>query len=208
MKVLVDNRETKNRIKKSQKIFNEVEVKRLKEGDYVCKNTAIELKTTDDFIASIMDRRVFNQAIRMNNKFDNTYIIVYGNVYESIKRKQKYTKFFTINSYIGGLASLSQIIRVLKVDNENQAFNLMRKLFEKSGDGKNRNVIKIKGNKNKILGVIMYFAGINSQKAEMIIKENKIENLRGLLNLEKEDLLKVDGIGERTANRFMNYLIE
>lgn len=208
MKVIVDNRETEGRIKKSKKFFNEVEVKKLDSGDYVCGGTAIEFKTTDDFIASVLDKRVFNQAVRMNQEYENTYIIIYGDVYSSIKKKQRFVKGFTINSYLGAIASLSQIIRVLKVDNEHQAFNLMKRLFIKSNDGKNRNIIKIKNDDNKLVGVVMYFAGVNSDKATAIIKENKIKSFKDLLEINKDDLLKISGVGDKTASKFLSYIKE
>lgn len=206
MKVIVDNRETQKRKDRAKKIFDKIEIKKLDSGDYVYKDIAIELKTTDDFISSVRDKRVFNQSKRMINTYKDSYVIIYGNMTKSIKKTKYFNRYFSVKNYLGALASLSQIIKVLKVENESQAFTLMKKIFEKGTDGKNRNVIKIKQNENKILGFIMYLGNINSKKATMIIKQNKIKTLEDLININEKDLTKIKGIGKKTANKIITNL--
>lgn len=206
MKVIVDSRETRERKEKAQKVFGETEIKKLYAGDYVYENTAIELKTNDDFISSIKDKRVFRQAREMNKKYENTFVVVYGNEIRSIQKAQRFNRYFTVNNYIGAIASLSQIIRVLQVPNEHQAFTLMRKLFEKSNDSVNRNIIHPKNVDNKILGLIMYMGNMGQEKAEAIIKSREINSFKDLLNLEKWELMEIEGIGPKTADRLINNL--
>ena len=208
MKVYVDNRETEKRKERAKKIFKNIEIKKLNCGDYVCGNTAIEFKKDDDFISSVKDKRIFRQVIEMNQKYHNTYVIVYGNMGKAIQKTRYYGHSFSVNQYLGALSSLVQITNVLVVENENQAFKLAKKLFEKSNDNKNRNVIipkKVK-DKNKMISILMLIGDINSTRAEQIINGLKIKNLNQLINLTEDDIKSLNGFGDKTAKKIVKWL--
>lgn len=208
MKVYVDNRETEKRKKRAKKVFKNIEIKKLTCGDYVCGNTAIEFKRDDDFIKSVKDKRIFRQAIEMNQKYHNTYIIVYGNMSKAMQKERYYGHHFSVNQYLGALSSLVQITNVLIVDNENQAFKLAKKLFEKSNDNKNRNVIipkKVK-DRNKMISILMLIGDINSTRAEQVVKGLKIKNLNQLINITEEDIKSLNGFGDKTAKKIVKWL--
>ena len=208
MKVYVDTRETEKRKKRAKKVFKNIEIKKLNCGDYVCGNTAIEFKRDDDFIKSVKDKRIFRQVIEMNQKYHNTYVIVYGNMSKAMQKERYYGHHFSVNQYLGALSSLVQITNVLIVDNENQAFKLAKKLFEKSNDNKNRNVIipkKVK-DRNKMISIIMLIGDINSTRAEQVVKGLKIKNLNQLINITEEDIKSLNGFGDKTAKKIVKWL--
>ena len=208
MKVYVDSRETEKRKKKAKKIFKIIEIKKLTAGDYVCGNTAIEFKKDDDFISSVKNKRIFRQTIEMNQKYHNTYIIVYGNMGKAIEKTKYHGHYFSVNQYLGALSSLVQITNILVVDNETQAFKLAKKIFEKTNDNKNRNVIipkKIQ-NKNKMISILMLIGDINSVRAEKIITELNIKNLKQLINMTEDDIKSINGFGDKTAKKIVKWL--
>lgn len=205
--VLVDNRETEHRKKLASKHFDNVMVKQLQYGDYVYKDVAVEFKTVKDFIGSVKDKRVFNQSVGMNEHYRKHYVIVYGDVGKTLRELYHLRHVFTIQQYLGAVASLSQITQVLKVDNEAQAFKLAKSLFEKSTDGKNRTIPKKPpNNENKIIGVLSYLGGINNTRAEKLVSEFDIHSFEELINLSEDDIKSVKGFGDKTAKNITRWL--
>lgn len=205
--VKVDNRETQHRKKMAEKHFEDIIIEKLEYGDYVYKDVAVEFKTVQDFIGSVKDRRVFNQAIGMNEEYAHNYVIIYGNVSSALRELYRLRHRFTIGQYLGAVASLSQITHVIHVENEAQAFKLTKSLFLKSTDGKNRGIRKqTNNNENKIIGVLSYIGGINNARAEKLVDELNITSFEKLLQLKKEDITSVYGFGEKTADNIIRWL--
>ena len=209
MNVTVDSRETEKRKNKAKKIFKEIEIRQLECGDYVYEDkVAVELKTANDFINSVKSKRIYKQAIKMAESYEKHYIIVYGNMQSAISQTHYLGHPFSVNHYVGSLASLSQTTQVLQVSNESQAFKLMQSLFKKSTDNKNRFIIKPTQTheKNKMISIVMYLGGMNSEKATELVDKFEIDNLSDLLKLRKKDIESVKGIGFKTSAKLMRWL--
>lgn len=206
--VYVDSRETGHRKKLAQKHFQKTIVKQLDTGDYVYKDVAIEFKTVKDFIGSVKDHRVFNQAVKMNEQYRKHYVIIYGDVGATLRELYRLRHKFTIQQYLGAIASLSQVTQVLKVDNETQAFKLAKSLFQKSTDGKDRTRMKTTGNKkkNRVINVLSCIGGINDTRAEILVNELGIKTLDDLMKLNRQDIMSVKGFGDKTATTILEYL--
>ena len=208
-KIIVDSRETKKRKKRAEKLWgaDNVSIMQLTYGDYVYKDVGIELKTVEDFIGSIKSKRLYNQSVGLNETYNHHYVIVYGDVYKTLNHLYRIGHKFTVKQYIGSLASLSQITNVLHVDNESQAFQLMKSLFEKSTDGKNRKAHKpMNKSKNKMVSVLSLIGDINITRAEKLIDELGIKTLDELIHLTVDDIKSVDGFGDKTAVKIVEYL--
>lgn len=82
---MIDTRE-KDRIKSASKYYTkqglEVEVSELEVGDYIFTDgndsVVFEFKTIADFVSSIQDRRVFNQAISQAEEFNHHFVVIQG----------------------------------------------------------------------------------------------------------------------------------
>ena len=84
MNVIIDTRET-DRIKPAMFYFsinNNVSVQELETGDFLFeedeKQAVFEYKTMADFINSVTEGRVFNQAIDQQRQFKNHFVIIEG----------------------------------------------------------------------------------------------------------------------------------
>lgn len=209
-KVIVDHRETEHRKKIAKKHFKDITIETLEYGDYVYKDVAVEFKTVKDFIGSVKDKRVFNQAIGMSEMYNHHYVIIYGDVGKTLNELYRLRHVFTVNQYVGALASLSQITHVLKVENESQAFKLAKSLFEKCTDGKNRAIKSpnVKRHKNKLVGVLSYIGGINATRAEKLVDELNISSFYDLISLSEDDIKSVSGFGDKTAKSIVSWLNE
>ena len=84
MNVIIDSKE-QDRIRPAMFYFsinNNVSVQELETGDYIFeengKKAVFEYKTMPDFINSVTEGRVFNQAIDQQREFKNHFVIIEG----------------------------------------------------------------------------------------------------------------------------------
>jgi len=78
--VWLDDREPNQLAIEVEKYGHEVEVKRLKTGDFEGKTSIGEIKRGEDFFASIVDRRIINQAKKMHKTGKERFLILAGNM--------------------------------------------------------------------------------------------------------------------------------
>lgn len=186
-------------------------------GDFVFKdsdtgiNVAFEYKTLEDYIHSIKDNRVFNQALNQSNNFDYHYIIVVGTDKEKqevIRENQRYTgQYITKRQFYGSYASLVNISSLIQVPNESTAFLVMELVAEHCCNDKP--VVK---RFNKSRGSAAYrllnnnVSRVGGKTAERICKELNLVTIEDVLGLTKEDLTSVAGVGDATAVSILRQL--
>lgn len=98
MKITIDDHEHRNRRKIIEKFFGseKCEVKRLETGDIIIEQenkptVAIEVKTVEDFISSMKNKRIHDEVLRMKNKYPYSYVLVYGDWRGLIPKFYQYT---------------------------------------------------------------------------------------------------------------------
>lgn len=202
--VYIDDRESKSRQQKALKILKPAEVVRIEAGDYTCGDVAVEYKSAEDMVASIVDSRVFNECSRISQLYRYPYLVIAGNVPRHIEMMYKYNLHgrISIESYLGALSSLSTLVNVLVVNNQSQALHLIKSIFEKcnNSEGVVRGVVKPpKKTFNPAANYLSLIRGISTSKALKITEDLELETLADLLGLDLEQLLNVDGIGKKTA---------
>ena len=215
--IKIDSRELK-RINRAEKYFKErfprwtVSVEELEYGDYVCKDCAIEYKTTNDFVKSVTDKRIFNQCIDLAHNYKKPYVLIeteFDDMNKAISKSRFIGLRFSWSQYYGAIASLSQLLPVFIVKDFNTALPLMEQLFKKSNDKKIRDIKPIMNKQEN--AVITWLAcpkhvGLNT--AVLIQKKLNLNTLEDVLDLKKEDLLSVKGVGEETANIILKWIKE
>ncbi len=86
--IYADNREAKSKVTAILKHRCNLVMKQLDVGDYLLsKRVAVERKTCDDFINSIVDGRLFKQLTELKNNFDYPILIIEGDNIIDEKRK-------------------------------------------------------------------------------------------------------------------------
>lgn len=160
-----------------------------------------EYKTINDFIASIIDNRVFNQAIDQNQEFTWHYVIIVGtNKEKEYHLSDEHTK----KQYQGAINSLNTITTVIYADNEKEAFQTMLNQSKKCLDGRKMRKRFPKKYPNPAFCYLDYCCyGIGYEKADIIITHLGLQNLEDLLKLTYEKLITVPGIGPKTAETLM-----
>lgn len=136
MTIIADDRENGEVIELLRKLNVDVEVKRLKIGDYVFGDVVIERKTIDDFCLSIIDGRIKSQIEKMQ-EYKHKYILISGRIGDR-------TSDINENCILGMICSVivRYGINVICLDNEKQLAYVIKKLYEKYEEEKKTNVIK------------------------------------------------------------------
>ena len=224
MKLQIDNRESNTRISSACQFFDDnydIQVGSYPVGDFIFDDKVVfEYKTAPDIVSSIIDGRVFRQVERMK-QYPFHYVIVVGNVAEHINERnanywnrKNQVKQFTVRNYLGALARLQIESRVIHVDNNQQAWVIMDFLTKKLLDD-NPNVRGVDRPKATLSDPIATFLSciyINDSqrlgiKTAIMIREYlHLESLNDLLQVTYEDLVKVKGVGSKTARRIIDVL--
>ncbi|MBQ7927733.1 MAG: hypothetical protein IJ287_03170 [Methanobrevibacter sp.] len=210
MYVCIDTREQDRKYQALNYYQNQEEINlaytgTLPTGDYLFytnknksnEGVVFEYKTIEDFIGSIIDNRVFNQAVDQNLEFTWHYVILVGTNEE---KESALHDEFTQKEFNGAIDSLNTITTVVYADTQNEAFYRMLNMSMKCLDG--RMMVKRFPKKypNPAFCYLDYCCyGIGYEKADNIISHLHLQNLDDLLKLTHDKLVEVPGIGDKTA---------
>lgn len=214
MRVYIDTRET-DRIKPAMFYFsknNSVSVVELESGDYIFvddgKRVVFEYKTMEDFITSVNEGRVFNQAIDQQTQFLYHFVIIEGTDEEMQKicsdRYYSTGVSFSKAQFYGAIARLNTFTTVLRVPNRKTAFELMEVQSKKCMDEKAVAKSFPKSEGNAAFRYLCYCCNrIGSNTAEKIVDELSLNNLEDIIALKRDDLTSIYGIGDATADTIL-----
>lgn len=219
LQVYIDNRE-QDRVKSGTIYFrkhgyNPI-ISELLVGDYCFTdnniNVIFEYKTIEDFINSINDNRVFNQALNQSSEFDYHFVIIVGS--ENDLRKAKNTLYrttgmsFNNKQLNGAVASLVEFTSVLMVKNESLAFDLMERIALKCV--RNKPVIH-RFPKSKGTPAYRFLCnnvnGIGDKTAEKICRDLDLWSVYDVLCLNVDILTGVSGIGRKKAVNILSQIL-
>jgi len=214
MKVTIDTRET-DRIRPAMFYFsinNNVSVQELETGDFLFedgeKQAVFEYKTMADFINSVTEGRVFNQAIDQQREFMNHFVIVEGTEEDrkTVTDELYYSTglTFTKKQFYGAITRLNTFTTVIRVPNRKTAFEVMEQQAKKCFDEKAIAKVFPKSEGNSAFRFLCYCCqGVGPVTAEKIVEELKLKNLEDVMNLTKTDLMKINRIGDVTASSIL-----
>jgi Fanconi anemia group M protein len=197
--VVADDRERNSNVCFYLKEFGAVvSFKRIEVGDYIISdNVCIERKSSSDFVSSIIDGRIFNQAEEMKRNFAKTVIIVEGN--NSDGR-------ITENAYKGAIASLimNYDAVVVNVENEKETARMIYFLAKKEQEEFDRNVaIKGKKKPKDVKEMQQFFLsslpGVSSVIAKRMLQ--KFGYVKDIVNASEKEIESVKGLRKKEAKK-------
>jgi Fanconi anemia group M protein len=209
--ILADDRENTTRLDQARLFFEskgyDFQINHNLFGDYVLyKNdkpiVGVEYKTCQDFISSMIDNRVFNQAKDISENFPKHYIFIESNVWDYIFKNIRYDNHM-IQNVEGAIMSLNSLTTVVECRHQEHAFHRMHLSFQKATDGKSRQLKKLNKKYETLICFLMSIRGIEYNRATSIVSELGLRTLNDLLNIKKNDLLLVEGIGEVYADNII-----
>ena len=217
MLVQIDSRE-QSRVKSATEYYEqqglEVEVCELEIGDYLFDNKVVfEFKTISDFVSSIQEGRVFNQAINMAENYNWTFVVIQGDEHARAKALAMSRNYHEITyfGYLGAIASLNRYTTVIESYSPfiNEAYYRMMITAKKCLS--NKPIVKKfpRKHKNPAFNYLCYcIYGINQQKAHRITEALELKSLNDLMTLTVEDLTNIKGIGKKTAENIIGAINE
>lgn len=200
--IFVDQRERNSTIlRELSKYEVSIIIEQLPLGDYlVSSKVAIELKKADDFIASIIDGRLFTQLKDLKKAYEKPILIIVN--YEEI-----YQKSLHINSIIGSLTSIATqlYIPILFARNSEDAARMI--YFIAKQEQEEDKYIQIKKPKQDINEQIRFtvatIPSIGYTLSEPLL--HKFKTLRNLANANIDELSQVENIGKVRATRIYEF---
>ena len=216
LNLTIDHREH-DRMDSAIKFYEEkgvtVKVAELEVGDFLFSDgndsVVFEFKTISDYINSINDGRLWNEAINQAENYNHHFVMIFGDLYTRMSELNKSRDYIPMNveQYIGSISSLNRYTTVLQCYNPaiDEAYFTMMKQAEKCL--LKRPIVKKfpRKDKNVCFNYLAYCVyGISGKKAQSIVNELELSTLEDLLYLEHDKLTSVEGIGEKLADRIID----
>ncbi|MEM3832055.1 MAG: DEAD/DEAH box helicase [Thermoprotei archaeon] len=203
--IYVDNRELQSDIAK-ELILRGVDVRpvNLEIGDYVLSDeVVVERKTAEDFAKSIIDKRIFNQIINMRDAYSKPVLLIEGSTL--------YAPIINAEAVRGAIASIIVDfgVPVINVKDANEAASLFISIAKREQMEK-RKQPTIKSGKRPITlkeqqeTVVASLPNIDLTLAKRLLK--RFRSVINVFNASKEELMKVEGIGEKISNKIREVL--
>ena len=224
MDILIDSREKQRKIRAADFYATKGHsstIKSLDVGDYVFSDRVVfEYKEIGDFMSSVINESVFNEAANQALEYDFHYVIIQGDLrgwlddnwkYVNTKWKNRYDKYLHTNlgRYFGALRRLRTFTTPIIVVKEVQAFDEMLLQAIKCLDGKTKfysNVTRPVPSQDPIDVLLTSVKGISSKKAESIRKTHNLSNIYDLMNLTINNFEEVEGIGSKTSTNIYQFI--
>lgn len=215
--VTIDSRE-QARIKTATEYYTkqglEVQVAEEQTGDYIFQNQVVfEFKTIPDFVSSIQDGRVFNQAINQAEEYDHHFVIIQGDEHARAKalamsRNYREVTYF---QYLGAIASLNRYTTVIESYSPfiNEAY--YRMLITAKKCLQDKPIVKKfpRKHKNPAFNYLAYcIYGVSAKRAKDIVYTCHLKTMEDLFNLTHQDLVKINGIGDNLADKILMSISE
>jgi len=168
-----------------------VELKNLFVGDYIINNIVVERKTYNDFINSIIDKRLIKQLEKIK-QYTNFLLIIEGNEEEIANRKMNKNaiKGFLISVL---LKSKVPILFTKDYEETSEFLYILAKKQEKNNfslRAKNRKMSK----KEQLQFILEGFPGIGPTTAKKLLK--KFKSIKKIINASEEELKEI--LGKKT----------
>ncbi|WP_048147980.1 DEAD/DEAH box helicase [Palaeococcus ferrophilus] len=196
--VYVDSRELKSGVPKFLKELGaEVVVKTLDVGDYVvADDVAIERKSGNDFIQSIIDGRLFEQMGRLREAYPRAVVIVEGELY-GVRNVHP-------NAIRGALAALAVDwgVPILFSRDAKETASFIHLIARREQEEKRREV-SLRGEKKALTLagrqrlIVEGLPNVSATLAKRLLKH--FGSVERVFTATEEELMEVEGIGEKKA---------
>ena len=224
MNIKIDSREKGRRFRAKEYYTDkghDTQVQTLDVGDYVFDDRVVfEYKEIGDFMSSVLNESLFNEAMNQALVYDYHFVMVQGNLrtwlddnwkYVNTKWHNRYDKYLHTNlgRYFGALRRLRTFTTPIIVIREEQAFDEMLLQAIKCLDGKSKfysNVTRPVPSQDPVDVLLTSVKGVSSKKAEAIRKTHSLTNIYDLMNLTINNFEEVEGIGSKTSTNIYQFI--
>ncbi|WP_456328355.1 DEAD/DEAH box helicase, partial [Archaeoglobus sp.] len=200
--VYVDSREMRSEVVK--KLYEKANVRVGNfNADYVVSDrVAIERKTTDDFVDSIIDRRLFDQLIELKKHYLKPILIVEGDgIYKRLSPSAIRGALATVIVDFG--------VPVIFTKSPEETAEFIISLARREQLARDREVSPHYGKTKKTLKEQMEYVVSSISDIGPVIARNLLEHFQTIENIAKasvEELTKVPNVGRKTAEKIVRIM--
>jgi len=194
------------------------EKKWLEVGDYVIGNVCFEAKSAQDFLQSLLNKRLWNQLDNMDRTYEINIVLIYGNMDEAIRTvSSKFGKDMPIearltllnNKFMGGIGriALDTDAKPIFVPNESIAAKLIASIAKMQPVDRPAiapALVKRISTDDMRLDTLTTIKGVSEKKAKDLLKT--FGSIMEIGECKLEELTYLDGIGETIAERILDVL--
>jgi len=208
IRIVIDNREIQNNVFLKLKTFDvHLIEEQLKIGDYICSDrVCIERKTVSDFIASLLDQRIFKQVSEMLSCFERPLLIIEGDPEFLFWERNVHP-----NAIRGALASLAIDYRIpiIWTKDEEETANQIYWIAYREQVNEKRSVaircpIKAKSFAEQQEFLVAGLPYVNTKLSKKLLE--KFKTPKRVFSAKPESLMKVEGIGKIKAKKIWELL--
>ena len=204
-RVIVDERERPSGIPRLLRDLGmTVDLRMLVIGDYILPGYAIERKEIRDFLRSIFSRRVFNQAQRLSEVYENPILIIEGDVSTVLENKISPAAFW------GAISTLAfdYDLRIFFTPDVEQTANLIYTLRRKKPLGFKGPLVKTRPKSddtgNMQIQIVASLPGVGPKLADRLL--SKFKSVRRVFTATAAELSAVKGINRKTSYKIKRIL--
>ena len=205
IKIICDSRE-RNTVVIKELMNKEVDLgfERLEIGDYICSDQVIvERKTDDDFIKSIMDKRLFSQIKILVKSCSKPILLLEGDL-------NLFSSSLHPSALAGALTSIAADFKVpiIYTKNQKETAEILFAFARREQEERKR---KLSIGKRKGLGLkiqleeaISSLPHVDHKIAGRLL--NHFGSIRDIVLAKREDFFEIKGIGEKIANDIIDFI--
>lgn len=204
--IVIDHRESRSPVYQALMKYPgvQVTVRELSCGDYLPHASfAVERKEANDFVLSIMDRRLFSQVLRLKDEYAQVLFLIEGDPYKTRSK-------ITPEAIRGALSYLIAIegVSVISVRDATESTHLLATLARHMQEGLGYE-IALRSFKPKVLTDLSQYLveglpGIGPSSAKALLRH--FGSAQAVFNASAEQLCQVPGLGRKTADRIREAL--
>lgn len=197
--ILVDHRENKSTIPEELKKLNlEVNFKELKVGDYQVRNTIIERKTQQDFLSSMINKRLLRQ-IQDLEKLPKKLLVIEGK--ENIENLNTGVNPNAIRGFLLSI-TLKNKIPVIQTKNQKETAKYIQLIANKKEREISLNPTRSNlDEKQQLEFIIEGFPGIGPKTSRKLLE--KFGSIQNIINAPEENLKEILG---KKSERFLELI--
>ena len=200
IRVVMDFREISSPVAKILASDDEIllETSKLDLGDYsVSEDLIIERKTVSDFVNSLVDGRLFEQAISMKNLYRRSVMIVEG---ESLITSRNVSE----EAVYGAIAALiGMSVVVLRTRSPEETAKVIKALARREQLERKKSISLKKrppsSEAEELINVLTSIRGVGIEIAKAILR--RLGSLERVFTADEEELMEVEGVGKVLARR-------
>jgi DNA excision repair protein ERCC-4 len=204
-RIVVDEREKPSGVPQFlRELGMMVDFRMLEVGDYIVPGYAVERKEIGDFLKSLYSHRVFDQAYRLREAYENPILVVEGDVAQITDHRIRPQAVW------GALAALTfdYGLKVFFTPDQTQTANLICTLRRKKPLSLRGPVVKRARKAEALeateLQLVSYLPGVGLKLADRIL--TRFRTVRSVFSASTAELSTVRGVGKVTASKIVKAL--